>query len=247
MNVNNNTHILTYLRNIDRNTLIYYFFIFMIIFFILKNGFEISNHVFFALIISCAGIYIYFQKNKQSLTLDLNKIESTKNILNLKYYTSLSKDLNLVQLYYEALEYGKYDIYNFNDSLFYSNKLIGLYHTVEKKGELNYSHTIDLAKDYRDNAVNSFATIVKSLRATMGIIDGTHFIQQISVKRLHKFVIDLKNILDKYVFDIMQIGRTIYETDVVNINSQPIIYDATEPSPYKPGNTHDIYYGFILP
>ena len=106
---------------------------------------------------------------------------------------------------------------------------------------------INLAKDYRDNAVNSFATIVKSLRVTMGIIDGTHFIQQISVKRLHKFVIDVKNILDKYVFDIMQIGRTIYETDTVNINSQPITYDATEPSPYKPGNTHDIYYGFILP
>ena len=247
MNENINIHLFSYIRNIDRNSLIYYFFIFMIIFFILKNGFEISNHVFFALIISCLGIYVYLQKNKQSLTVDLNKIESTKNILNLKYYTSLSKDLNLVQLYYEALEYGKSDIYNFNDSLFYSNKLIGLYHTISANGDLNYSHIIDLAKDYRDNAVNSFATITKSLQSTMGIIDGTHFIQQISVKRLHKFVLDLKNILDKYVFDIMQIGRTIYEKDIVNTNSQSIIYDATEPSPYKSGNTHDIYYGFVLP
>jgi hypothetical protein len=219
----------------------------MVVFFILKNVFEISNHVFFSLIISCVIIYVYFQINKQSLDIDLNKISSEKKILNLKYYTSLSKDLNLVQIYNEALEYGKYDLYNFNDSLFYANQLISLYHTISKKGELNYSHIIDLAKDYRDNAVNSFATIVKSLRSTMGIIDGTHFIQQISAKRLHKFVIDLKNILDKYVFDIMHIGRTIYETDTVNTNSKPIIYEATEPSPYKQGNTHDIYYGFVLP
>jgi len=244
---NKDIHILSYLRNIDRNSLIYYFFIFMVVFFILKNVFEISNHVFFSLIISCVIIYVYFQINKQSLDIDLNKISSEKKILNLKYYTSLSKDLNLVQIYNEALEYGKYDLYNFNDSLFYANQLISLYHTISKKGELNYSHIIDLAKDYRDNAVNSFATIVKSLRSTMGIIDGTHFIQQISAKRLHKFVIDLKNILDKYVFDIMHIGRTIYETDTVNTNSKPIIYEATEPSPYKQGNTHDIYYGFVLP
>lgn len=247
MNENNNIHILSYLRNIDRNSLIYYFFIFMVVFFVLKNCLDISNHVFFSLIIASVIIYVYFQINKQSLNTDLNKIATENKILNLKYYESLSKDLNLVQLYYEALEYGKYDLYNFNDSLFNSNQLILLYHTISKKGELNYGQLIDLAKDYRDNAVNSFATIVKSLRSTMGIIDGTHFIQQISVKKLHKFVIDLKNILDKYVFDIMQIGRTIYETDTVNTNSQPIIYDATEPSPYKPGNTHDIYYGFVLP
>lgn len=219
----------------------------MIAFFILKNVFEISNHVFFSLIIACVIIYVYFQINKQSLDADLTKISTENKILNLKYYKSLSKDLNLVQLYYEALEYGKYDLYNFNDSLFYSNQLISLYNTISKKGELNYGQLIDLAKDYRDNAVNSFATITKSLRATMGIIDGTHFIQQISVKQLHKFVIELKSILDKYVFDIMQIGRTIYETDTVNTNSKPIIYESTEPSPYKPGNTHDIYYGFVLP
>lgn len=247
MRENSEIHVLSYLRNIDRNSLIYYFFIFMIAFFILKNVFEISNHVFFSLIIACVIIYVYFQINKQSLDADLTKISTENKILNLKYYKSLSKDLNLVQLYYEALEYGKYDLYNFNDSLFYSNQLISLYNTISKKGELNYGQLIDLAKDYRDNAVNSFATITKSLRATMGIIDGTHFIQQISVKRLHKFVIELKSILDKYVFDIMQIGRTIYETDTVNTNSKPIIYESTEPSPYKPGNTHDIYYGFVLP
>ena len=241
------TNILLYLRNIDRNSLLYYFLIFIITFFILKNMFEITNHVFFSLIISVVIIYIYFKKNTNDLNTDMTTVINNNKILNLKYYGSLSKDLNLVKLYHDGLEYGKYDIYNFNDSLFYTNQLIALYYMISKKGDLNYGQLIDLAKDYRDNAVNSLATITKSLHATMGIIDGTHFIQQISVKRLHGFVIKLKGMLDKYVFDIMQIGRTIYETDSVNTNSNPVIYESTEPLPYKPGNTHDIYYGFVLP
>ena len=46
MRENNDIHVLSYLRNIDRNSLIYYFFVFMVVFFVLKNGFEISNDFF---------------------------------------------------------------------------------------------------------------------------------------------------------------------------------------------------------
>ena len=63
MNENKEIYVLSYLRNIDRNSLIYYFFIFMVAFFILKNVFEISNHVFF-FTYYCVCYHLYLLSNK---------------------------------------------------------------------------------------------------------------------------------------------------------------------------------------
>ena len=71
------------------------------------------------------------------------------------------------------------------------------------KGNIYYKQLLDLAKEERDNALNYLSTITKSLTANMAIITDAEGINQIEQEKLLIGVRRLKNVLDQYIFEIM--------------------------------------------
>jgi hypothetical protein len=238
--------ILNYLENLDKNSIFYYFIISLFIFIFLKNFFEISNHHFFSLLITIAIIAIYYQYKKKILNSDLENIEKYNKILSLKNYKHISKDLNIVILYFDLLEYGKIDKYNFKDSLINVDKLLDIYYILEQ-GDIYYKDKIDLAKEYHSNALNALNSINHSIKPSIGIINHK-YIQSPKERELHSLIIKLKKILDQYLFQIYDLCRTNYEENPVNILSKPISLDINDPYPYlQKKDSYDLYNGFVLP
>jgi len=124
------------------------------------------------------------------------------------------------------------------------------YYSYMKKGNIYYKQLLDLAKQERDNALNYLSTITKSLTANMAIISDTKGINQIEQEKLYVGVRRLKNVLDQFIFEIMNLGRIQFETDSITNTSYPINYDPNDPEPNDPTDnesTFNIYYGFVLP
>ena len=238
--------ILNYIENLDKNSIFYYFIMSIFIFIFLKNFFEISNHHFFSLLITIAVISIYYQYKKKILNSDLESIEKYNKILSLKNYKHISKDLNIVILYFDLLEYGKIDKYNFKDSLINVDKLLDIYYIL-KQGDIYYKDKIDLAKEYHSNALNALNSINHSIKPSIGI-KNHKYIQSPRERELHSLIIKLKKILDQYLFEIYDICRTSYEENSVNILSKPISLDINDPYPYlQKKDNYDLYNGFVLP
>lgn len=238
--------ILNYLENLDKNSIFYYFIISLTVFIFLKNFFEISNHHFFSLLITIGLIAIYYQYKKKILNSDLESIEKYNKILSLKNYKHISKDLNIVILYFDLLEYGKLDKYNFKDSLINVDKLLDIYYIL-KEGDIYYKDKIDLAKEYHSNALNALNSINHSIKPSIGIKNNI-YIQSPKERELHSQIIKLKKILDNYLFEIYDFCRKNYEENPVNILSKPISLDINDPYPYlQKKDNYDIYNGFVLP
>lgn len=238
--------VLNYLENLDKNSIIYYFFISLCIFIFLKNFFEISNHHFFSLLITIGLITIYYQYKKKILNTDLIDIEKYNKILSLKNYKHISKDLNIVILYFDIYEFGQLDKYNFKDSLINVDKLLNIYYII-KEGDIYYKDKIDLAKEYHSNALNALYSINYSIKPSIGIKDNI-YIQSPKERELHNQIINLKKILDNYLFEIYDFSRKTYEENPVNILSYPIFLDINDPYPYlQKKDNYDIYNGFVLP
>ena len=238
-----------YLTNLDNNTYFTYFFGFIVLFFILKNFFYLTNQTFFSLIIAVGilGIYYYYKTNL--LKGNLNHIKRYEKVLNLKYFSYLRRYLDVVLIYYDMISFGKIDKYNFTDSMKSSDRFFR-YYSYLKKGNIYYKQYIDLAKQERDNALNYLSTITKSLTANLGIIDDKTGINQIEQDKLLVGVRRLKLALDQYVFEMMNIGRIQFETQPITNTSYPVEYDANDPEPRDPENnesTFQLYYGFVLP
>ena len=238
--------ILNYLENLDKNSIFYYFIISLTVFIFLKNFFEISNHHFFSLLITIGLIAIYYQYKKKILNSDLESIEKYNKILSLKNYKHISKDLNIVILYFDLLEYGKLDKYNFKDSIINVDKLLDIYYIL-KEGDIYYKDKIDLAKEYHSNALNALNSINHSIKPSIGIKNNI-YIQNPQERELHFQIIKLKKILDNYLFEIYDFCRKNYEENPVNILSKPISLDINDPYPYlQKKDSYDIYNGFVLP
>ena len=238
-----------YLSNLDNNTYLTYFLGFIILFFILKNFFILTNQTFFSVIITAAIIGAYYYYKSSHLKEDLNHIKKYEKILNLKYYSYLRRHLDVVLIYYDMAGYGKIDKYNFTDSMKSSDRLLR-YYSYMKKGNIYYKQLLDLAKEERDNALNYLSTITKSLTANMAIITDAEGINQIEQEKLLIGVRRLKNVLDQYIFEIMNMSRIQYETQPITNTSYPIEYDPSDPEPRDPTNnesTFGLYYGFVLP
>jgi len=238
-----------YLQNIDNTTFFYYFFGAIVSFLIFKNLFILSNQTFFALVIAILTLWIYYYYKSNNLNDNLNSINKYEKILNLKYYSHLRKHLNVVLIYYDMISFGHIDKYNFTDSMKSTDRLLR-YYSYMKKGNIYYKQLLDLAKQERDNALNYLSTITKSLTANMAIISDTKGINQIEQEKLYVGVRRLKNVLDQFIFEIMNLGRIQFETDSITNTSYPINYDPNDPEPNDPTDnesTFNIYYGFVLP
>jgi len=238
--------VLNYLENLDKNTIFYYFIISICLFIFLKNFFDITNHQFFLLIITIVLITIYYLYKKKTLNSDLVNIEKYNKILSLKNYKHISKDLNIVILYFDLFEFAKIDKYNFKDSLINVDKLLDIYYIL-KEGDIYYKDKIDLAKEYHSNALNALNAINHSIKPSIGIKNNI-YIQSPKERELLSHIIDLKKILDKYLFEIYNFSRINYEENPINILSKPISLDINDPYPYlQKKDNYDIYNGFVLP
>ena len=239
--------ILNYIENLDKNSIFYYFIISIFIFIFLKNFFEISNHHFFSLLITIGLIAIYYQYKKKILNNDLENIEKYNKILSLTNYKHISKDLNIVILYFDILEFGKIDKNNFKDSLINVDKLLDVYYMI-KKGDIYYKDKLDLAKEYHSNALNALNSINHSIKPSIGIKNNI-YIQSPKEKELHSYIIKLKKILDQYLFEIYNLCRLNFEENPVNILSMPVSLDINDPYPYfqKKNDNYELYGGFVLP
>ena len=238
-----------YLQNIDNTTFFYYFFGAIVIFLVFKNIFVLSNQTFFALILAIVVLWVFYYYKSNYLGEDLQSIKKYEKVLKLKYYTYLRRHLNVVLIYYDMISFGRIDKYNFTDSMKASDRLLR-YYSYLKNGNIYYKQLLDLAKEERDNALNYLSTITKSLTANMAIISDTDGINQIKQEKLLIGVRRLKNVLDQYIFEMMNMGRIQYETQSITNTSYPIEYDPNDPEPRDPENsesTFGLYYGFVLP
>lgn len=235
-----------YFRNLDKNTTLY-FFIGIILIFLLLNGYTvITNNSFFSILITISIFITIYTYKKDQMESKLGIIKRYDKMLNLKHFKYLREDLKLVMLYNDLLPFSKRDKYDFVDSMKATNNMLKYYQQI-KDGNVLYSQLLDLARDEHDAALNYLSTITKSLPGTMGIIDGEEYIQTVDITQLAEGVDKLKEILDQYLFEMMNMARIQYETQPTTNVSRPIDYDANDPLPAIKSNTFNLHYGFVEP
>ena len=249
VSIDKSLYLSDYIENLDRNTLFSYIFFFIILVIILANFSNLSTQNFFSIFVALAIMLIYYFYKSNVLKKDLKKIENYDQVLNLKYFPYLRKDLSIVQIYNDLKIYGNIDKYNFIDSMKSADRVVQYYEYL-KRGNIYYGQILDLAKEQRDNALNYLTAISKSLNSNIGIISNIDYIQDIEQEKLFQSVLSLKKILDRYIFLMMNISRIQFETEEITNFSRPISYNPDDPEPNNLNNeqpTFDIYQGFVLP
>jgi hypothetical protein len=133
------------------------------------------------------------------------------------------------------------------NSLIDTNKYIEIYSDIKNKNK-DYSQLIDIAMEKKDSAINHLLCISNSISPNIGIIANTDKIYQNPIEnKLIEKVNQLRSILDRYWFEILDICRTVYETTPINTMSRPITFDINAPNPNTKHDTFDIYYGNVDP
>jgi hypothetical protein len=232
---------------LDNNTQVVYIIILLIILFIIYNLIPVSSKLFNSLILTLFLSVLILSQKYKSIDYDLKSINKINTSLDLKNYKYISSDLEICTIYYDIIEFRNIDKYSFMNSLIDTNKYIEIYFDIKNKNK-DYSQLLDIAMEKKDSAINHLLCISNSISPNIGIIANTDKIVQNSLEnKLIEKVNELRSILDKYWFDILNICRTVYETTPINIMSRPITFDINTPNPNTKHDTFDIYYGNVDP
>ena len=236
---------------LDNNSKIIYILLFIILIFIIFNFIPLSQKLFNSIIIAFI-IFIMLLSNKyKSIDSDIksiNKINTSLDLKNLKY---ISQDLDICSIYVDIIKYRTIDKYSFMNSLIDTDKFLEIYNDIKNENS-EYAQLLDIAMEKKDNALNHLISISNSITPNIGIKLNTDTIKNeiyqnpIEDKLIIK-ISELRLILNKYWFEMLDISRTIYETTPINTTSRPILYDINAPNPNTKYDAFDIYYGNIDP
>jgi hypothetical protein len=186
-------------------------------------------------------------KKYNAIDHDLKSINKINTSLDLKNFKYVSQDLDISSIYLDIIDARAIDKYSFMNSLIDTNKFIEIYNDIKNQNS-EYSQLLDIAFEKKDSALNNLLSISNSITPNIGIIPNTNKIFQNPIEnKLIVKINELRNIFNKYWFEMLDICRTIYETTPINIMSKPILYDNNQPNPNTKFDAFDIFYGNIDP
>lgn len=232
---------------LDNNTQIIYILLFLGILFIIFNFIPLSSKLINSMIIAFIIFVMILTKKYNAIDHDLKSINKINTSLDLKNFKYVSQDLDISSIYLDIIDARAIDKYSFMNSLIDTNKFIEIYNDIKNQNS-EYSQLLDIAFEKKDSALNNLLSISNSITPNIGIIPNTNKIFQNPIEnKLIVKINELRNIFNKYWFEMLDICRTIYETTPINIMSKPILYDNNQPNPNTKFDAFDIFYGNIDP
>lgn len=218
--------------NLESNTRVVYTLSFFVFSAILFHIFNFNSQFMYSLIISGLIFYIIFQNKTNSINTDVKQINRINRLLNLKNYKFIANDLAIGSIYLDLINFRKLDKYNYLQSMSELDKFLEIYQDL-KLGNNDYGQLLDIAQEKKDNTLNYLVSISYSITANLGYNPNKTIVQNPEQKKLLDNVDNLKTILDKYWFEMLDMARSKYETEEVSTNSRPINYDKNDPKPIK--------------
>jgi hypothetical protein len=224
--------------NLDRNTQMLYIFSIIILVIVVKIDYHFTNK----LLVIMVFIYIIFNYHRSSIK---KTLEQYNNFDDLRDYPNVKRNINIATIYFNLIEYKKYDQINYNDSLSSCDKFIELYDKFSKN--LYKSQQLDLLEEHKNNCLNYLKSMIYSIPPSAGYSSNHHITLFPVEEKLDIHIMRLKAILDTKFFEANNLARLDYEQNPVHKMSEPIYFEALAPKPYDiKFDNFTFYNGYIL-